>query len=145
VSALGEVKEDWMERTARQKARASHSSSTTVGRRGDGCCVDDDALVIGAGGRGRSEVGRGTGDAMLLPLGFSRGEKGGESSTVNCGSAGQTKPWTDRENMFHIFASQYDRRSLLWQKIVRIGRRIWLYRQFSRHNSSKVPQNLSKV
>lgn len=39
-----------MERTARQKARASHSSSTTVGRRVDGCCVDDDALVIGAVG-----------------------------------------------------------------------------------------------
>jgi hypothetical protein len=70
VSALGEVKEDWMERTARQKARASHSSSTTVGRRGDGCCVDDDALVIGAG---RSEVGWGTGDAMLQWRGKGRG------------------------------------------------------------------------
>jgi hypothetical protein len=48
---------------------------------------------------------------------------------------------------FTFFASQYDRRSLLWQKIVRIGRsqEDMALQAISRHNSSKVPQKKLKI
>lgn len=60
--------EDWMERTARQKARASPRSSTTVGRRGGG---NDD------GGGGALAIAGSEADAMLPspPLHFTRGKR----------------------------------------------------------------------
>jgi hypothetical protein len=54
---------------------------------------------------------------------------------------------TERICFTFLVPSQYDRRSLLWQKIVRIGRsqEDMALQAISRHNSSKVPQKKLKI